>query len=38
MSGEQLVTEWSELVTEISDKVNWSCDKESQVVSKLGKI
>ena len=37
MSGEQLVVEWTDLVLEISDKVNWSCDKETQVVKKLGK-
>lgn len=32
-----LTTEWSTLITEIQSKVEWSCQKEQNVVKMLGK-
>jgi hypothetical protein len=33
---EDLVSEWSALVTDIQSKVEWSCEKERNVIKTLG--
>ena len=36
MEGGDLVAEWESLLTDITERINWSCQKEQDVISELG--